>query len=152
MDVVLSGHHHSYQRTCPVYHRKCRHTKHGAPGAPIHVCLGNGGADFYDNGFAPTPKWVDFEAMTTHGYARIHVNGSAFALEAVNSRGDVFDEFVVHKKASRKKHHSGHGGSDMVGDEGEAQQGWQLYAEVVELGAGGHKWEEEGQGISRAES
>ena len=37
MDLALWGHHHSYQRTCPVYKEEC------TEGATTHLVIGNGG-------------------------------------------------------------------------------------------------------------
>ena len=56
---------------------------------------GNGGADFYDNGFARRPVWVEHEAQTTHGYARIHANRTHLHLEAVDATGQVYDEALL---------------------------------------------------------
>ena len=37
VDLALWAHHHSYQRTCPVYQKKC------TPNALTHVVIGMGG-------------------------------------------------------------------------------------------------------------
>ena len=41
VDLALWAHHHSYQRTCPVLHQKCRR----AGRAPVHVVVGVGGQE-----------------------------------------------------------------------------------------------------------
>ena len=41
VDVALWGHHHSYQRTCPVYRQKC--CSNGK--APVHVVIGMAGRE-----------------------------------------------------------------------------------------------------------
>ena len=76
-----------YQRTCHVEKGRCEktrkhHRRHHH--APVHICLGNGGADFYNNGFDPQPRWIEFEDQLTYGYVRLHVNGSMLHMEAVN--------------------------------------------------------------------
>lgn len=43
VDLALWGHHHSYQRTCPVYALKC------TPGAPVHVVIGMAGQGLSHN-------------------------------------------------------------------------------------------------------
>jgi acid phosphatase type 7 len=101
VDVAFYGHHHSYQRTCPVFHKKCRHDKHGHRDAPVHVCIGNAGADFYDNPMDPTPKWADKVFMTTHGYARFFANGTVFQVQAVDTEGNVFDDFSLMAKSGK---------------------------------------------------
>lgn len=93
VDVMLAGHHHSYQRTCPVLGGECQA---GRARGTVHVCVGNAGAAFYDNGADPRPAWVEFEAQTTHGYARLAVGAGRFAIEAVDSRtGRVVDSAVL---------------------------------------------------------
>ena len=37
VDIALWGHHHSYQRTCPVQQQKC------TEGSPVHLVIGMGG-------------------------------------------------------------------------------------------------------------
>jgi acid phosphatase type 7 len=45
VDVTLHGHHHSYQRTCPVLRGKCvGYDDDGVPNGPIHLVIGNAGA------------------------------------------------------------------------------------------------------------
>jgi hypothetical protein len=93
VDVAVAGHHHSYQRTCSVHGGVCHL---GRARGTVHLCVGNAGADFYDNGFQQRPAWVEHEAQTTHGYARLHVNATAFHIQAVDSStGQVFDEAVL---------------------------------------------------------
>ena len=41
--MVWSGHHHSYQRTCPVFNEKC------VDDGLVQVVFGNSGARLYDN-------------------------------------------------------------------------------------------------------
>ena len=45
MDLTLHGHHHSYQRTCPVRDHRCAgfHSSGVAKG-PVHLVIGNAGA------------------------------------------------------------------------------------------------------------
>ena len=47
---VIGGHHHTYQRSCPVFQGKCQLEKQGKPDdpnakgrAPIHLVIGHGG-------------------------------------------------------------------------------------------------------------
>lgn len=41
VDLALWAHHHSYQRTCPIHHQKCRSAGRG----PVHVVVGVGGQE-----------------------------------------------------------------------------------------------------------
>lgn len=97
VDVALSGHHHSYQRTCPVLAQRCQ-PRTGPGGGVVHLCVGHAGAQWYDNGFVPRPGWVAYENQLIHGHARLHINATHFHIEAVDSRGQLFDEAVLTKE------------------------------------------------------
>lgn len=48
--MIWSGHHHSYQRSCPVYKKECvGYDENGAAKAMVHVVFGNAGATIYTN-------------------------------------------------------------------------------------------------------
>jgi hypothetical protein len=47
VDLALWGHHHSYQRTCPVINGTC------TAGAPVHLVVGTAGYELTKN-FEPT--------------------------------------------------------------------------------------------------
>ena len=62
----------------------------------VHVCVGHAGAAFYDNGADPRPAWIEHEAQTTHGHARLHTSGGKrLTIEAVDTSGAVFDSVVL---------------------------------------------------------
>lgn len=45
VDVTLHGHHHSYQRTCPLRDNKCAgFDNSGVARGPVHLVIGNAGA------------------------------------------------------------------------------------------------------------
>lgn len=118
VDLVLTGHHHSYQRTCAVHLNRCVRPhahEHRSTHGTVHVTFGHGGADLTANGFDRTPRWIKFEDFSTHGHVRLHMNGSHLHLQAIESeQGAVFDEvMLVHKK---KKHGHGKGGGAGGGD------------------------------------
>lgn len=48
----------SYQRTCSVHAGACHP---GRSRGTVHLCVGNAGAGFYDNGFAQRPAWIEHE-------------------------------------------------------------------------------------------
>lgn len=123
VDLVLTGHHHSYQRTCPVRGNKCvgpggvaalrRAALHHAldhvefqrlaeavrppPGAPIHLVLGHGGAGY--STLIPDPLPGVFEVVALrHGYLRIEADRSALSVESVEAdTGAIIDSFRVFK-------------------------------------------------------
>ncbi|EKX51016.1 hypothetical protein GUITHDRAFT_161772 [Guillardia theta CCMP2712] len=73
VDVVLAGHHHSYQRTCPIYHGECQKTGDGGYAAPVYLVTGNGG---YLNSpiVMPKPKEFEYADSLHHGYLRVSVD------------------------------------------------------------------------------
>ena len=65
VDLTLHGHHHSYQRTCPVYQGSCRgYTKNGVANAPVHVVIGNAGASLSYDVHREQPKVWRYKACT----------------------------------------------------------------------------------------
>lgn len=52
VDMTWSGHHHSYQRTCPIRKGRCVKDGHGV----VHVVMGHAGAGLCTNVLPDTPK------------------------------------------------------------------------------------------------
>ena len=107
VDLVLHGHHHSYQRHCAVYDSVV--VQHSAPlngqaavfvkpAAPVQVVIGTAGAGFSTNVQTPPPPWTEL-VLFQHGYARILLH-NATALEWVfieDVAGAVADRFWILK-------------------------------------------------------
>ncbi|KAF1328971.1 Calcineurin-like phosphoesterase, partial [Globisporangium splendens] len=89
VDVVFSGHYHSYERTCAVFDEICYEEDEMGGGrnafAPVHVMVGSGGAnvdqyDYYNVGWRK-------QAFLTYGYGRVHVyNASHMHFEFVSNK------------------------------------------------------------------
>lgn len=63
VDLTLHGHHHSYQRTCPVAKQVCQATgPDGVARAPVHLVIGNGGAGLTMGFQQPPPAWLEVNA------------------------------------------------------------------------------------------
>ncbi|KAL6786044.1 hypothetical protein ACKKBG_A01170 [Auxenochlorella protothecoides x Auxenochlorella symbiontica] len=111
VDLVLAGHHHSYQRTCAVHKGRCMKHSHGhhrSHHGTVHVCFGHGGADLTPNGFDETPTWIDYENMEVHGHIRLHMNGTHLHMQALESAGGtVFDELWLTQPQKKHKHRAG---------------------------------------------
>ncbi|TMW62023.1 hypothetical protein Poli38472_009516 [Pythium oligandrum] len=92
VDVVFSGHYHSYERTCPVYDEACYYGENGEAEAPVHIMVGSGGANVDTFGHYSV-GWSEFARMA-YGYGRVHVhNATHMHFEFVaNDVGDVQDE------------------------------------------------------------
>jgi acid phosphatase type 7 len=57
VDVTLHGHHHSFQRTCPVFRDECVGlASDGVPRGPVHLVIGNAGAGLCLNVHKHKPK------------------------------------------------------------------------------------------------
>ena len=99
VDMTWSGHHHSYQRTCPVIRGEC--VGDGVK-APVHVVLGHAGACLTDNLKEETPAIFD-EVVVKHGYTRVvatrkYLGMESFAFETEgDGDGEIIDKFELHK-------------------------------------------------------
>jgi hypothetical protein len=120
VDVVLSGHIHSFDRTHPVYNGSVlgplpptNSSVYIDPVAPLYVCAGTSGALPENVFIEPPPVWSAVRHNGVFGYGRLE----AAAASAVESQqgigehvlnytqldlfGEVVDWFQVRKKASR---------------------------------------------------
>jgi len=96
VDMLWSGHHHSYQRTCPVHKEKCEVGEEtGEPMAPVQLIFGNAGARLYHN-----LVWRDFIEFQTleFGYMRFLANRTHLTAKAIrNEDRTVMDSVTLHK-------------------------------------------------------
>ncbi|DBA00425.1 TPA: hypothetical protein N0F65_012956 [Lagenidium giganteum] len=77
VDLVFSGHYHSYERTCAVYEGKCR-SPAGAPAkAPIHIMVGAAGAAL-DMQYYYEREW-SVETRNEFGLGRLHLHNATHA-------------------------------------------------------------------------
>ena len=94
VDLALWGHHHSYQRTCPVAEKVC--TEKGI----THVVIGMGGQGLSTNIWpkALTPKWIQVVDDQHHGYSHFTANATALTFEYIRNVDEgVGDHFVLTK-------------------------------------------------------
>jgi len=111
VDVALWGHHHSYQRSCPMAGGKCvtasreqraEDAKSCAgdchPGI-VHAVIGAAGYEFSEVAQgADIPPWVVFANDTRYGYGTIDATATRFRFAFVRADGEgVLDEFTLHK-------------------------------------------------------
>lgn len=89
VDVVFSGHYHSYERTCPVFDEICYSEEDtGKALAPVHLMVGSGGANVDNYGYYD----VDWraQAFQTYGYGRVHVyNATHTHFEFVSNKEEA---------------------------------------------------------------
>lgn len=94
VDVALWGHHHSYQRTCPVYNGTCT-----TSGGVTHVVIGNAGRSLASNVKPVKPDWLLFLDYQHYGYNRIAANSTTLVFEYVrNNDAQVHDRFILRKQ------------------------------------------------------
>ncbi|RLN57414.1 hypothetical protein BBJ29_004063 [Phytophthora kernoviae] len=75
VDIVFSGHYHSYERTCPVFGDRCIESPNGKAMAPVHLMIGSGGYKVDDAGFYRS-HWRE-QGFLEHGYGRVHIYNSS---------------------------------------------------------------------------
>ena len=69
VDAAYWGHHHSYQRTCPVHNHTCIDASEGT----VHIVTGAAGAGFSTNIQPTQPDWIEYVTAAVHGYVIAHV-------------------------------------------------------------------------------
>lgn len=101
VDLVLSGHYHSYLRTCQgLYDGECDTT-----GGQTHITIGTAGANLRNGHLYPRNHWTESFIKGVYGYGRITVaNASALHFEFVKAgnsteknAGEVLDETWILK-------------------------------------------------------
>ncbi|GIL41942.1 hypothetical protein Vafri_29 [Volvox africanus] len=98
VDMTLQGHHHSYQRTCPLYRGTCQPSNSdGTTAAPVHLVIGHAGAGLSFNIVEPPPAWLKNLGLWW-GYLRMKVSRSHLHVEIVrDDNGQLMDNFELHK-------------------------------------------------------
>jgi hypothetical protein len=91
VNLCLWGHHHSYQRT-----KKIHHKKHSATGT-VHIIVGTGGISLTKHTYKNHPHY--FKAVNTkhHGYGRLSVSKTELNWEFVGVKGQVKDHVTLKK-------------------------------------------------------
>jgi len=93
VDLALWGHHHSYQRSCPLYKGEC----HREGNFPIHAVIGMGGMGLSQNLETIKPLWVDVVDDTEYGYSRITTTQNSLLFQYFSNTRGMRDEFVLVK-------------------------------------------------------
>lgn len=99
VDLTLHGHHHSYQRSCPVFKGSCLglSEEDGSPLAPVHLVTGNAGASLsYNVPLVPSPIWQSIKFWW--GYLRVEASATRLTAEVVSDQdGQLLDSFTLKK-------------------------------------------------------
>ena len=82
VDAAFWGHHHSYQRSCPVNNGTCIGSQNNGT---VHIVTGAAGAGFSTNLESTLPDWAEFVECNTHGYIRAKVRQGVLRLDFVSA-------------------------------------------------------------------
>lgn len=91
VDVVWTGHIHSYERTWPV-----REGKAVTDGAPIYMVVGGGGGNLETPG--PHRPFFQNNVRRGHHYVMAHVNGPTLEIRSFDLDERLFDTVRIEKK------------------------------------------------------
>jgi hypothetical protein len=92
VDVYLSGHYHSYERTCKLFNYQC------VDDGVVHILSGAPAYLDEEPWLEPKPSWsiIRFQKL---GYSKFFVNGDILNGVFVNSKtGEIEDKFEILKK------------------------------------------------------
>jgi hypothetical protein len=93
VNLALWGHHHSYQRTCPVFQQQCQESGN----YPVHAVIGMGG--FQLSGIEKVaPAWINYVDARDFGYSRIHTTMYSLHFQYFSNTNGLRDEFTLFQK------------------------------------------------------
>ena len=94
VDIVIAGHDHFYERTHPVKAEVVQ----AAGEAPVHLVIGVGGRDAYEELDEPQPEWSAYRENNTYGWTRLVYDGEAQTLDLTHHRtdGTIGDSFTLY--------------------------------------------------------
>lgn len=100
VDATWSGHHHSYQRTCPVLRGRCMGSEaDGTAKAPLHLVIGHAGAGLTPNVHFLRPR-IFKKVSLHHGYMVVEANATHLAHTVLSSfDGSLLDQVTLTKPA-----------------------------------------------------
>jgi hypothetical protein len=95
VDLCMWGHHHTYQRTKPVYNSTER------AGAPTHVVIGMAGYDLTHDFYPEMLPYFAYRTDQHWGYTRVIVNSTHLRMQFVaDDGGDVLDDFALPRRSA----------------------------------------------------
>jgi len=96
VDLAFWGHHHSYQRTCPIARGNCTTRE---AGGVIHLVIGMAGFELTKTPIFPQPAIFEVVDMNDYGYTRITADAAALKFEFVaNSKRVVKDSITLNAR------------------------------------------------------
>ena len=89
VDLAFWGHHHSYQRTCPVSATVC------GDDLPVHVVIGMAGHSLSQNLLPQQPEWIEYVDDQYWGYTVIETTESSLTMSYYNNNNVLMDQFTL---------------------------------------------------------
>lgn len=111
VDLAIWGHHHSYQRTCPLFKSTCVVKGEHEYAAPVHVVVGTAGGSFSLNIRENQPIWLKSLQTSVHGYLRLDVTATQLHADMVSNDKVVVDSFQLLLPRERRQRLSQKGDS-----------------------------------------
>jgi hypothetical protein len=90
VDVVLNGHDHIYERTCPIKDGACTTIDDGGV---VYFVTGGAGASSY----TPDTDWFTAKASNKHHFMMLSVDDCTMNIETIDDQGNVFDTLEIDK-------------------------------------------------------
>jgi hypothetical protein len=92
VNLALWGHHHSYQRTCPIYNMTC-----GGYEFPVHVVIGMAGFELSLTTWAVNPPWIEKVNVQDWGYTLIETSPTQLRMQYFTNENpeEPWDEFTI---------------------------------------------------------
>ncbi len=91
VDVVLNGHDHDYERTCPIKNNACTTIDDGGV---VYFVTGGAGAPLYDQ--TTTNTW-SAKFIKKHHFMLISVDDCQMDIQAIDDNGNVIDTYQIDK-------------------------------------------------------
>ena len=90
VDVVLNGHDHSYERTCPIKDDACTTIDDGGV---VYFVTGGAGAPLYGS----SGDWFTAKTAKKYHFLLFNVNDCQMDITAIDEDGDTFDTLTINK-------------------------------------------------------
>jgi len=92
VDLALWGHHHSYQRTCPIEKDTCFY----GGKYPVHCVIGMAGMGLSQNLPVNPPSWLEYVDDQEYGYSTIETTEKYLRLQFHSNAGELRDELYIY--------------------------------------------------------
>lgn len=113
VDLVIAGHDHFYERTWPVIDEmamaKGVENRFSRGDGPIHLVIGIGGRDSYEELDEPQPEWSAYRENSSYGWTKLIYDGVNRELSFTHYRIDatIGDQFVLTEKVQSTEDEAG---------------------------------------------